>query len=257
MPYPRNFVNYFLYPTDTVYDVPGTLTYAIVLVIAVYVIYKTLKILKIKIDYRLAIAVSPYVILGGVIRVLQDAGVLNSYWFVTPGIYFFIFFIVFLVLLVSIILERKRSIEYFKTTFLIGLLLATFALSFIQPVNLEGVVLTSVFYLPWVALFYIFKKWSLENRIVMTVQMFDATTTYVAVNYFGFYEKHVLPTLFINLFSPVSFIFLKLIGIVIILLLIDKFSDDKEFNNYLKLIIGILGGATGTRDFIALATLVG
>jgi uncharacterized membrane protein len=90
--------------------------------------------------------------------------------------------------------------------------------------------------------------------------MFDATTTVTAMTFFGYGEQHVLPTIFINLFSstlfgPFSFIVLKLIGVVPVLILIDKLSSDKEFNNYLKLAIGILGAATGTRDFSCLLSL--
>ena len=87
------------------------------------------------------------------------------------------------------------------------------------------------------------------------IQLFDGTATFVALNFFGYYEQHIIPTFIINLFGPISFIFIKLITVVAILVLIDRISPDKEFNNYLKLIIGILGGATGSRDFLALIAL--
>jgi uncharacterized membrane protein len=83
--------------------------------------------------------------------------------------------------------------------------------------------------------------------------MFDATATFVAMNYFGYGEQHVLPRYIINLSgTPFSFIILKIIAIVLILIGIDKYSKDKEFNNYIKLIIGIIGAATGLRDFLGL-----
>jgi uncharacterized membrane protein len=101
-----------------------------------------------------------------------------------------------------------------------------------------------------------FVKWSKENKIVTGLQMFDATTTFVALNYFSYWEEHVLPRFIINLSgTPFSFIILKIIAVVLILLGIDKYSKDKEFNNYIKLIIGILGAATGLRDFISLIVL--
>lgn len=86
--------------------------------------------------------------------------------------------------------------------------------------------------------------------------MFDASTTFVALNFFGYSEQHIFPNFIISLFGPASFIFLKLIGVVAALILVDKFSKDKEFNNYLKLCIGILGGATGARDLFTLFSLV-
>jgi uncharacterized membrane protein len=112
-----------------------------------------------------------------------------------------------------------------------------------------------LFYLPWVLLFSVLKRWSLTNRITTLVQLFDATITSVAMTFFGYGEQHVVPTAFINLVgTPFSFVILKIVGVVLALVLIDKLSDDKEFNNYLKLCIGILGGATGTRDFTCLLT---
>jgi len=86
--------------------------------------------------------------------------------------------------------------------------------------------------------------------------MFDATTTFTSLQFFNYREQHVVPSLFINLFSPVSFIILKAVAVVAILILIDKYSEDKEFANYLKLLIGILGGATSLRDFTRLVAFV-
>lgn len=255
----QELLDYFLWPKKTGYDVPKTFAYGIILVIAIYLIFKILKKLKIKIDRRLAVAIAPYVVWGAVLRVLQDAGILNSYIFVTPGIYFFVFIIIFSTILISLLFERKKGIPYFKPVFVIGILLVAFTLPFLSFVNTYGLLLTIGFFLPWPLLFYFFiKKWNLTNRIVTTIHMFDASTTAVALNYFGYYEQHILPTYVISILGPFSFIPLKLITIVAVLFLIDRFSDekDREFNNYLKLCIGILGGATGTRDFIGLLSLI-
>lgn len=76
----QDIFDYFLAPKKTGYDVPKTLIFATLLVIAVYSVYVMLKKLKLKIDKRLALAVSPFIVFGGIIRVLQDAGVLNSFF---------------------------------------------------------------------------------------------------------------------------------------------------------------------------------
>ena len=251
-----SLLDYFFHPKKTGYDIPKTLTYGIIFILAILLIFKILKRLKVKIDKKLALAISPYIVFGGAIRVLQDAGILNSYLFVTPGIYVFVFSIVFSLILLGLLLERKKGIPYFKPVFLIGIILAALPLAFLEIVNFYGIGLVILFYLPWVLIFYFLKTWSLENRLVTLVQMFDATVTFTALQFFGFGEQHILPTLLIKLFSPVSFVFAKLITVVLILILIDKFAEDKEFSRFLKLCIGILGGATGSRDFIALATLI-
>ncbi len=262
-------LDYFLAPKQTGYDITKTLLYALILVVAIYFIYKILyeknkdklKKFKIKIDQRLAIAVAPYVVFGGAIRVLQDAGVVNSYFFMTPGIHILVFGIIFSALLASFVFQKKFSIPYYKTMFLFGILLLPFTLLQLNFSNFYGAVLVLLFFIPWVIIFKSpilskLSKWSKENKIVTLIHIFDATTTAVALYFFGYYEQHVLPTAFINILGPFSFIPLKAVAIIIVLILIDRLSDDKEFNNYLKLVIGILGAATGSRDFISLLAMV-
>jgi len=257
-------IEYWLAAKAAGYDATKTTVFAVIFIIAVYLIYKLLTKLKIKVDIKLAIAIAPYIIFGGTIRVLQDSGILNSYLFVTPGIYVFVFAILIATILSALFLERRKGIPYFKTVFIVGMILVSVFIVFLKPVNFYGSALVVLFYLPWIIVFYFFKKWNFVNRMVTLVQMFDATNTFVALQFFGvsvfsasfgFYEQHVLPTFIINMFGPISFIIVKLVAIVAVLLLIDRFSEDKRFSNYLKLIIAILGGATGTRDFIALLTL--
>lgn len=76
----QDFLNYFLSPG---YDIPKTLTYSIAFVISIYLIFKLLKKIDIKVDRRLALALTPYIIFGGALRSLEDAGIVSSYWFVT------------------------------------------------------------------------------------------------------------------------------------------------------------------------------
>jgi len=261
----KESLDYFLSPKETGYDLPKTALYAVLLVVAVYTIYRALKKLKIKIDERLAVAIAPYVAFGGCLRVIKDAGLVDSYLFVTPGIYVFVFSIVFSVLLLSILLQKKFKIEYYKTMFLIGVLLLPFVLAQLDFANLNAVPIVALFLAPWAAML-IFVKWSAANKIVSALHMFDANTTFTAVSFFGYYEQHILPTFFINSLGPASFIILKFAAVVISLYLIDKFSDkfssnkfssrlliNKDFGLYIKIVIGVLGAATGTRDFISLA----
>ncbi len=252
-------LEYFLQPKRSGYDVPKTLTYGLLLVAAVYVIYETLKKLKVKIDRRLAIAIAPYVVLGSSIRVLEDLGLIHGNIFVTPGIYVFVFAITIAALLVSLFIEKKRGIPYFKPVCMFGTLLMSLPLSVLiaslmTHINLYGALLFVVFFVPWILLFK-FLRWSGENKAVMSLQMLDATATFVSLQFFNFYEQHILPTAFINIFGPASFIVVKAVGIAVLLMAIDKFSDDKQFNTYVKLVIGVLGAATGTRDLLALMAL--
>lgn len=234
------------------YNPVNTTVYGILLVIFAYIVYWILKKLQIKIDGKLALAVVPYVIFGSSIRILQDAKIISGYFFVTPGIYFLTFGITFLTLIISRGIERKFNIPYHKIMFIVGLILISPVLGVLEYNNFLGIGYVLLYFAPWI-IFLKLIPWLKENKIVTGLHVFDGTVTFVSLNYFNYYEQHVLPRYLINLFgTSFSFIFLKFIVIVAVLLFIDKYSDDKNFNNYIKLIIGILGAATGTRDFLRL-----
>ena len=240
------------------YNPINTTVYAIALVIAAYFIYKTLNKLKVKIDRRLGIAIAPFIILGSSLRVIVDSGIFFSFLFVTPLIYILVFAITFITLVLSLFFEKrtKSKFPYYKTMFAIGLVMALTPLTILATsenviFNANALMLVFGFYVIWPVLLY-FVKWKDSNKAVLSVQMFDATNTFVSLNFFGYAEQHFVPNFFISSFGPFSFIIIKAVAIVAALILIDKYSKDKQFNNYLKLVIGILGGATSVRDFLRL-----
>lgn len=238
------------------YNPINTTVYSIILIAFVLLIFKILKKLKVKFDKRLSLAVSPFVLLGSSMRILEDSGILKGRLFITPGIYFLIFGFTISTLLISLFLEKKKGIPYFKSMFVVGLISTAPILGILQYKNFLGVFYVILYFVPWIILLKII-PWLKENKIVTGFHLFDANTTYVSINYFAYYEQHVVPTYLINLFgTPFSFVIIKFIALVVILFIIDRYSNDKEFNNYIKLIIGILGAATGIRDFLRLFSLV-
>jgi uncharacterized membrane protein len=248
------FFQYFLKSGG--YNPINTTVYSIILIAFVLLIFKLLKKLKVKFDKRLALAVSPFVFLGSSMRVLEDSGILQGYLFITPGIYFLIFGVTISILLISLFLEKKKGIPYFKPMFIVGLILTFPILGILQYKNFLGVFYITLYFIPWLIILKVI-PWLKENKVVTGAHLFDANTTFVSMNYFGYYEQHVVPTYLINLSgTSFSFVILKFIALITILYVIDKYSDDKEFNNYIKLIIGILGAATGIRGFLRLFALV-
>jgi len=92
------------------YNAIETLTYAIILIAAVYLIFRWFKKSKLPLDGPFVLATLPYIILGGVLRVIQDTHMIKSdlqFLIVTPLIYFVIFFYTFSILVLSHYLERK------------------------------------------------------------------------------------------------------------------------------------------------------
>lgn len=234
------------------YTIENTAVFSLLLLLSVYMIFKALKLLKVRIDGRLAVATSPFILLGSSIRVLKDSGILTSCLFQTPGIYFLTFALTFSTLFVSKVLERKRGIPYYKLTFVVGLLLLGPVLGFLDYENFMGVGYVLFFFLPWL-IFLRFLPWLKENKIITGIHVFDGTVTSVSMSFFGYHEQHILPSYFISLLrTPFSFVFLKFIVVVLVLFLLDKYSEDEEFRDYIKLIVGILGAATGIRSFLRL-----
>jgi uncharacterized membrane protein len=234
------------------YNAVNTTIYGFILIIFAYIVYEILKKLHIKVDRRLALAAAPFVVLGSSIRILEDANIISGYFFVTPGIYFLVFGVTFFTLLVSWKIERKYHIPYYKIMFIVGLILISPVLGVLRYNNFLGVGYVLLYFTPWIIFLKLIPLLK-ENKIVTGLHVFDGTVTFVSLNYFNYFEQHVLPRYFINLFgTPFSFVFVKFVVIVTILFLIDRYSDDKDFKNFIKLVIGILGAATGTRDFLRL-----
>ncbi|MBN2065933.1 MAG: DUF63 family protein [Candidatus Thermoplasmatota archaeon] len=72
------------------YTLVSELTYGVILVAALFVIYELLKKLKIVIDWKFCLALLPYIIFGPAMRVLEDAQYFQEplvYWFISPLIY--------------------------------------------------------------------------------------------------------------------------------------------------------------------------
>src|SRR3989304_3072706 len=103
----QDFINEnFLTPLCKYYTLPGTITYGLILVIAVYGTYILLRKLNMKIDRKFFLSLLPFIIYGGWTRALRDhlLGIYQSKLFCSPPIYFVIFTITLGSLLFGILL---------------------------------------------------------------------------------------------------------------------------------------------------------
>ncbi len=108
------------------YNVVDTTTYALVLILALYLIYRWLSRSRtIAIDGRFVLCTLPYVVMGGLLRVVQDTGMITSDWqflLVTPLIYFVMFAYTAGVLVISAILQERGFIaDYLRPYSLAGM----------------------------------------------------------------------------------------------------------------------------------------
>jgi uncharacterized membrane protein len=83
-------------------------------------------------------------------------------------------------------------------------------------------------------------------------QMVDASSTFVALSFYNYWEQHVLPGFFIDIFGPVSIFFLKLPIILLANYYIDKEVADSEKRTFIKIAVLTLGLAPGIRSGLRL-----
>jgi uncharacterized membrane protein len=252
----------FLIPLCRYYTPIGTLTYGIILVMAVVGIYKLLKILKIKIDKKFLIGILPFIIYGGWTRALRDykLGIYQSSLFCSPPIYFFIFIIALFSLLIGVLIERKKGFGYEKTMFFVALPLLFYNLTLTSISNIQGFIIIISLVSFWSLLFFSINKikpkiLTRENAFILVSHLLDASATFTALTFFGFYEQHVLPIFLISMSGPWIMFPLKIIVVWPILYYIDKSKEDIFFKRFLKIIILILGLALGIRDFLSVSLL--
>jgi uncharacterized membrane protein len=115
---------------------------------------------------------------------------------------------------------------------------------------------------PWALLTAVFvligRKWSLLkdkfNLSILSAHLLDASSTFIAVDYYGYGEQHVLPNALTQLADSAIIMYpLKIAVILPALYIIDTYVEDKTIRNMLKLAIFILGLAPGIRNFLSLA----
>ncbi len=257
----------------------NTLVYGIILVVAVYSVYKLLLKMKIKIDKWFFVAILPFIFWGSSTRVLHDASVagalatagLNLFYsskiFPTPGSYIITFALALLVLLVSLLVQKlsKGKIRYWKMMFAVGVIFDILNMIILPFKTFVPLVLVISLTIIWSGLFFLIRFGSIKMKIaklteffntenlgILSVHFLDASATFVALTFFGYMEQHVVPRLFMPVIGPISMFFLKIIVVLPVLYIIDRYEKPGNFRNFLKIVVLILGLAPGLRDLLRL-----
>ncbi|KKH98912.1 hypothetical protein EO95_05385 [Methanosarcina sp. 1.H.T.1A.1] len=269
------FINtYYLDPirTDDGYNLVNTFTWAVVLGICIFGVFRLLEKLEVKITPRFILSILPFVLAGSSLRVLEDspAGIFHppfSYLLITPNIYFLVFGITVACLWLSIRLQKAGLVKEYHSVFA-GFGLAWFLLNLGTLLYYENIV---VAYVPVFVLgagigltftFYMVAR-RLKSSIftdplnlsILLAHMLDASSTYIGIDKLGYFEKHVLPSYLIKLTDTALVMYpLKLIIFVGVLYALDtQFEKDEESNNLkmlIKMVILILGLSPATRNTI-------
>jgi uncharacterized membrane protein len=250
----ENFI--YLHPG---YTLLNTIVFGIILGIIILLIIRMFRWLN-KDPKDLFIPLIPFIFFGSSARALVDNGIYPlTYILVTPGIYILTGFVAIIALLAAVYVERNTSFDYRYTIFTIGAAMCIPNIYFIQYINFEAFfqVLGS-WALASAPFILLSTKWGLLkdkiNLSVLLAHLFDASTTFVAVDYYGYGEQHVLPNTLTQLVDSAIVMYpLKIAVILPALYIIDKYVDDMTIKNMLKLAIFILGLAPGLRNFLSLS----
>lgn len=241
------------------YTIFNTVIYTLILLIFIIAIIKMFK--KIEIDpISIIYPIIPYILLGSLIRALVDNGIYpKTVFLITPGLYILIGLITIASLLFSLFLYNRKDIDYRYTLSIIGVILLIPNMIMIPRLNIIPIVYVLI---TWIIASSIFVLISyiipfFKDRInlsIISAHMFDASTTFVAVEFFNYSEQHVLANGLYQLFDTSITMFpMKIIVIVAVLYIIDKYFDDKTIKSLLKLTVFVLGLAPGLRNFLTMA----
>jgi len=254
------------------YTVFNTVVYTLILAIFVLAIIKMFK--KLEIDpISIIYSIIPFIFLGSSTRALVDNGFYpKTVFLITPGLYILVGLITIASFLFSIYLFNKMEIDYRHTLFFLGIIFSVPNIILFSKLNFMSIIyvlftwiLASLIFMAIAFLVLYVKNNNSYNAIekivkhkinfsIVLAHLFDASTTYVAVEYFNYSEQHVLPNALNQLFDTYLTLFpMKIIVIVAVLYIIDQYFEDQTIKNLLKLTVFVLGLAPGLRNILTMA----
>jgi len=245
---------------DSVYYNPvNTVTYALLFAgITIYLIPWFFEKLEITFDRDLAVALTPYIFLGGLTRSLKDGGYIDTILLETPIIYILLISFALGMLSTSKKIEKRTGINYIYLTAGAAVAAILVELLIFNYNNIIGLIwFASIAGFCLIAIYVILRLLREEASLRMELtpiyaHFWDASSTYVVLNYGGA-EKHVLADFFIRLMGPKGMFIMKGLVIFPAVLYINREFSGEERNYYLFL-IALLGFALGTRNIVSLIT---
>lgn len=269
------------------YNIVDTLTYAIILVAAVYLLYRWLSTSAwlsesgIKIDQTFVLATVPYIILGGVLRVIEDTGMVTGNWkflLITPLIYFTLFFFVLAMIGVSRWLVIAGITGQFAT-FYGGAGIFTLIVSCLVLVawstTHRGIDLFILCFIPlmalcattmvWAFMRYVLKWAYVADPLYITLlfgQLLDASATSYGIDLHPsvrYVEQHVVGSALIDATGTAFVMFpLKLVVLFPAIYVMEMYRKEANpaFWHLVLLAMIVVGFAPGVRDMVRMVLYV-
>jgi uncharacterized membrane protein len=262
----NNLLDYIIRSATDVkaYNPINTLLFGLLFAGGVFFIYVyIIKRLGLRIDRGFLFAASMWAFFAMCIRLLYDTGFTKSVWFITPYVTLIDFLLAISTLFLSLYIQKKKKIDYWKTWGVSGAILGIIMLSLSPLTNLKGFVFIVLLWTASILILLgarkIFPKFlTWWNIGVLEAHMMDAAGSFAGITFFGFSEEHVLggtlikyaESIGLTLFGSGSWVMfpLKLVVLVPVLYYIDKYSEDINETNYIKTVVFVLGLAIGLRN---------
>jgi uncharacterized membrane protein len=269
------------------YNIVDTLTYAVILVLGVYLLYRWmsqstwLSDIGFKIDARFILATIPYVVLGGLLRVVQDTGMITGdfqFLLVTPLIYFVLFFFTISMLFLSRYLTLQGFTKNFLTFYIFAGIMSAFVtllVLFSWGINHTTVDLVILAVIPlmaitatllvWAFMRYLLSWKYVTDPLYLTLifgQLLDASATSYGIDLHPsvrYVEQHVVGSGLIELTHTAFVMFpLKLVVLFPAIYIMELYRKEANpaFWHLVLLAMIVVGLAPGIRDMMRMVLYV-
>jgi uncharacterized membrane protein len=269
------------------YNVVDTLTYALILVLGVYILYRWLmrsrylNRIRLTIDTPFILATLPYVVLGGLLRVVQDTGMITGniqFLLVTPLIYFVLFFFTLGMIFLSRYLQAQGYIKNFLSAYAfagtmsvvtVALILAAWGITRTQidltvlfVIPLMAVAATAIL---WAFMRYVLSWKYVNHPLYITLlfsHMLDASATSYGIDMhpaLRYVEQHVVGSNLIAWTHTAFVMFpLKLVVLFPAIYVLEMYRPeaDPDFWHLVLLAMIVVGLAPGIRDMTRMVLYV-
>jgi len=269
------------------YNVVDTLTYALILVLGVYIFYRWfmrsryLNRIRLTIDTPIILATLPYVVLGGLLRVVQDTGMITGniqFLLVTPLIYFVLFFFTLGMIFLSRYLQAQGYIKNFLSAYAfagtmsvvtVALILAAWGITRTQidltvlfVIPLMAVAATAIL---WAFMRYVLSWKYVNHPLYITLlfsHMLDASATSYGIDMhpaLRYVEQHVVGSNLIAWTHTAFVMFpLKLVVLFPAIYVLEMYRPeaDPDFWHLVLLAMIVVGLAPGIRDMTRMVLYV-
>lgn len=262
------------------YTLVDTLTYALILIAAVYLVYRGLRRYKIAIDDELVLATLPFVVLGGLLRVVEDTGMITSdfrFLLITPLIFFVIFAVAGIALFAGKLAENAGLISRYSRVYagtgIAACLLATAALVWfgLTEATIALDVLAAILALAsvtslalWASLVYVL-KWDYASNILYKLLIFghmldaSATSYGIDIHPVRYVEQHVVGSALIDATGTAFSMFLLKIAVIVpavYVLEMYRREGNPDLWHLILLAMIVVGMAPGIRDLMRMVLYV-